>query len=112
MAGQKVGATGTVSPGTPSASLAKGKYAIKIDTVMGENAGIVNEDGSPVVSENMMVSLTYPDGWVKEHQVKNMDALMERVTSQLRNRYGVTGDIKVVQQPEKLKPGQTIEVEV
>lgn len=106
--------TGTVlAPGmaAPVASLPPGKTIITIESAVGENDGLLDKDGKPAVSENLMVRCVYPDGFAKSHQVAKPEDLAPRVTGILRGRYGVTGEIKIIKLPA-LKAGETIEVEI
>lgn len=99
--------TGVIVPGAPVASLPAGKNVITIDAAPGENDGI---EGA--VSENVIARCVYPDGFVKNHQTNSVTDLFTKVTNQLRNRYGVTGDIKVIKLPDAVIAGATIEVEI
>lgn len=99
--------SGTVLPGSPSASLPAGKVVVTIDAAPGENAGI---EGA--VSENVMARCIYPDGFPKNHQTNSPQDLFGKVVNILRNRYGVTGDVKVVKLPPAVVEGATIELEI
>jgi hypothetical protein len=103
---------GTVLPGSPVASLPAGKAVISIEAAPGENDGLFDQDGKPAVSENVMAKCVYPDGFVKNHQTSSVTDLFGKVATQLRNRYGVTGEIKVLKLPDEVKAGTTIEVEI
>ena len=94
-------------PGNSADSLPSGFCVLEITGVVGENAGI--EDA---VSENQMVTVTYPTGYVRTHQAKDAADLMDRVTGQLRNYYGVKGAINIVKLPAKLAVGEKIELEL
>jgi hypothetical protein len=99
--------SGTVLPGSPSASLPPGKVVVTIEAAPGENDGI---EGA--ASENVMARCVYPDGFVKNHQTNSPEDLFGKVANQLRNRYGVTGEINVVKLPDEVTAGATIEMEI
>lgn len=93
----KLSGAGVVLPsGTPVAVLPPGKHSVAIDGF----------------DESGCVRCVYPDGFIKHHQVEAVDGLAARVVSQIRGRYGVTGEIIVTKLPEALAAGEIIEVEV
>lgn len=116
--------SGSVIPGTPQASLPAGDNTVNILVAKGENDGLFQYDtdglvkkdeaGNPIaaVSENLTVKCEYPDGLTKWHQVKDVAELVDRVTTQLRNYYGVEGDITVVTAPTELVDGATLKLNI
>jgi hypothetical protein len=92
-------------PGTlkPTRAIASGIYEIYV------------EKADPVGSnpaDGVYASCRYPDGWVKDHQVKTDDVagLFQKIVGQLRGRYGA-GEVKLVSAPDEIKPGATLTVE-
>jgi len=98
--------TGTVTPSSPITTLPAGKLTITIEAAPGENDGI---EGA--VSENVVARCLYPD-FVKNHQTNSVTDLFAKVCNTLRNRFGVTGDIKVIKMPDALTAGSTFELEI
>jgi hypothetical protein len=120
----KAGTGAVLPPGSvpPIATLPPGPVVITINSAVGENDGLFvrNEQGAlvlengepiPAPSEHTMVQCSYPDGFVKNHQVVDAADLVAKVMNVLRFRYGVDGEIAVVSVPE-LTAGATIELEV
>lgn len=88
-------ATGTVLPaGSPVAALPEGGYSVTIDGF----------------DESGMVRCVYPDGFVKHHQAGTVAELAEKVTNQLRGRYGAT-EVVFATAPAELAAGESFAVE-
>src|SRR4051812_15695951 len=115
--------SGAVIPGEPVASLPAGTVTVTVESAVGENDGLFvrDENGElvldsgekvPATSENLMARCVYPDGFVKNHQVKTTADLAEKVLLTIKNRYGVAGDVTVTAMPEAVATGATIVMEV
>lgn len=61
--------------------------------------------------ERRYVTVQYPDGFTKDHQVKNVEDLAPKITSQMRGHYGVTS-VKFLSLPPSLEEGEVVEVAV
>jgi hypothetical protein len=107
-------ATGTVAPaGTQAAAgkLTAGQHEVLIESVVGENDGLLDSDGNPAVSLRQMVRCVYPDGSAKNHQVANIADLLPQLVNQLRGRFGVV-EVQIASAPAELKAGASVKVEV
>lgn len=114
---------GTVTAGTPMESLKDGKCVVKVLSLMGENDGLFQYDDNgevrtdkqgkpvPAVSEHQLAEVVYPSGYSRTHQVKTADDLLDRMMSQIRNYYGVGGNIEIVTKP-KLEAGAQAEFHI
>lgn len=123
MASLKTSAKGLIAPGSPQSSLVPGKYSISLIKSVGENDGLfaldengekVIVDGKPIpaISEFNMVTCGYPDEFTKSHQVADVTDLVSKVTTTLRNRYGIVGNINILKSPSELKENTSIEIEI
>lgn len=110
----RTGGFGTVhAPGTlppPSPALKAGTYRVKILSVDPENG--YYDDGRPVPSTHQMVKCVYPDGYEKNHQVKDVNDLIPRIITNVKGRHGQETDVAVSKITSTLKAGRVIEVEV
>lgn len=102
-------ASGLVLPPGSQEKLAKPDtdLTVTILAIDPEN-GYVEETGEPVASENDMVKVQYPDGTVKNHQVKTMVDLLERVKNQITSKYEISS-FEFGELPE-LKAGSVITI--
>lgn len=89
--------------------LTDGAAEVRIEAVDPENG--YDETGKPVPSDHMHARCVYPCGFVKDHQVKDVEDLLPKVVSQLRGRYGVQ-EVKITKAPKSLAAGGIIAVEV
>jgi hypothetical protein len=100
----------------PTEPLANGPCKVVIEAVTPENPpGMkppLDAEGKPLpIDESFMARCVYPDGFVKEHQVKSVQDLLPKVINQIRSRYGFA-EANITALPKQLKAGTAIELEV
>lgn len=85
---QSVAAGHVLPAGTlPKVKLSGAELQIEIAQIRPENG--FTADGSPVPSENTVVVVKYPDGFVKHHQSNDIGDLIKKITNTLKARYNV-----------------------
>lgn len=84
-------ASGLVLPPGTQEKLAKPEtdLTVTILQIDPEN-GYAEETGEPIPSENEMAKVQYPDGTIKNHQVKDIVELLERVKNQILSKYEIS----------------------
>ena len=61
------------------------------------------------IAEDGLLRVQYPDGFIKHHQVENIDQLIEQIITVLRRKYGVD-QVNITKLPKNIEPGAVIGV--
>jgi len=67
----------------------------------------LNEVGELVSSDFLSVTVLYPDGYTRQHQVKDIHGLLAQITGQLKGRYNLAS-FDFIEAPNELVAGTVI----